>query len=128
MFTFKKSERLCGTKQFAELFASGRSFVVFPYRIVFLEKEADNNPAVLFAVSIPRRRMKRAVDRNKLKRRTREVWRKNKADLIDHFTKHHKKCYVAFIYLENDLVSYQVAERKIKDAINRLIKETSEYF
>ena len=74
---FRKSERLCGDAAIAALF-SGKSkgYTIYPVRAVAGCGMAGAEARVL--VSVPKRRLKLAVDRNRVKRQLREAYRKNK--------------------------------------------------
>ena len=82
-FKLTQAERLCGKKRIDALFTSGNSFIVYPYRIVYRSvSDTDNVPVSMF-VSIPKKRFKRAVKRNLIRRRIKEAYRKNKHILTD---------------------------------------------
>jgi len=80
--TFSKEERLKSQKDIAELFSCGKSLFSYPVKWVYLEKEGDRNPPVRMGVSVSRRRWKRAVDRNRIKRLLREAYRLNKSKIV----------------------------------------------
>ena len=71
--TLRKSERLDRKKVIEKMFAGGsRSFSVFPLRVVYLPVEELEAP-VSILVSVSKRRFKRAVKRNRVKRQIREA-------------------------------------------------------
>ena len=75
--TLHKSERLDKKKVIDKMFSGGaRSFSVFPLRVVYLPVEELEAP-VSILVSVSKRRFKRAVKRNRVKRQIREAYRKN---------------------------------------------------
>ncbi len=82
LHTFKKTERLSKKKEVEELFTTGESFLKFPFRVVYKIKHAVEKFPVRVAISVPKKKIKRAVDRNRIKRLTREAYRLNKAELI----------------------------------------------
>ena len=80
--TLHKSERLDKKKVIDKMFSGGaRSFSVFPLRVVYLPVEELEAP-VSILVSVSKRRFKRAVKRNRVKRQIREAYRKNKHGLL----------------------------------------------
>ena len=80
--TLRKSERLDKKKVIEKMFAGGsRSFSVFPLRVVYLPVEELEAP-VSILVSVSKRRFKRAVKRNRVKRQIREAYRMNKHGLL----------------------------------------------
>ncbi|MEL6358617.1 MAG: ribonuclease P protein component [Bacteroidota bacterium] len=74
--TFKQEERLKSRKRIEELFKEGKAVNLPPLRLLYLPCDELPNHQVLFTVS--KKRFKRAVTRNKLKRRMREAYRLNK--------------------------------------------------
>jgi ribonuclease P protein component len=79
--TFKKVERLHKKKLIKELFEKGSSFYLFPFKVMYKEAPSEvTNSQIL--ISVPKRTFKKAVDRNKIKRRIREAYRLNKENLI----------------------------------------------
>lgn len=98
--TFPKEERLCGQGRIAHLFSNGRSASAYPVRAWALERDLsvrtsgsngpsgeapavdpalEQGPPFRVAFAVPKRRFKKAVDRNRVKRQFREAWRHAKA-------------------------------------------------
>lgn len=119
--TLYKSERLNKKKLIERLFAGGsRSFSVFPLRVVFLSVEEAEAPASIL-VSVSKRRFKRAVKRNRVKRQIREAYRKNKHELCRRLQAADRKLIVSFIYLSDKLADSAEIESKMKLALARII-------
>lgn len=76
--TYPKSEKLKSKKHLDKLFSEGKSVSAFPIKMIYLPIEESENSSNKVGVSVPKRNFKRAVDRIKLKRLLREVYRKNK--------------------------------------------------
>ena len=78
-FTFKRAERLKSRKVIEQLFKQGQSFAQYPLRIVWVEMaEPRSEFPAQFALSVSRKKFKRAVDRNRIRRLVREAYRLNK--------------------------------------------------
>lgn len=129
-FTLPKTERLYLRESISELFANGSSFTAFPYRVVYLIKEETDETrpteerqsrCAIMAVA-PKKRFKHAVDRNHVKRLTRETYRKQKLPLWDALREHHKAIEVAFLYIDNSFISYDETYKVIGKAISRLVR------
>ena len=115
--TFKKSERLCSKKLIKELFDKGSSFYLYPYKVLWLTHESlEKSNQVLF--SVPKRNFKRAVDRNLLKRRMREVYRLNK-----HIISSSKPKFIAYIYTAKEILPYADIELKLIGSLDRLCRK-----
>lgn len=80
MYTFKKEERLCSRKHLDLLFKNGSSFLLYPFRVSYLFVEESTEVIAQVVINVPKKRYKRAVDRNLLKRRIREAYRLNKEE------------------------------------------------
>jgi ribonuclease P protein component len=116
-FTFKKKERVTGEKRVETLFSGGQSFVAYPLRVVFLKMEPTVDlPSVSILISVPKKRIKRAIHRNRLKRLIRETYRLNK-HLIDIKDYH---LDVAFIYVKDEPSDYTSIEKGMQKALNEL--------
>ena len=101
-YTFSKAERLCSKKLIERLFSGGnKSFPAFPLRVVYMSLSADESEAdVSILISVPKKRFKHAVDRNRVKRQVREAYRLNKHILLDalHAQETPQKMVLAWLY------------------------------
>jgi len=121
MKTFSKEERICGKITIDELVAKGKSFNSFPFRIVWLEVK-ESKMAVRVVISVPKRIFKRAVDRNRLKRLTREGYRMNKEILSESLKS--KKVNVLFVYTAKTILEGNEMQEKMVEALTLLAKKT----
>ena len=123
--TFKKAEKLKSRKTIEQLFKEGKSFSIFPFRVLFSFNDAAVNPLQTgFAVSS--KHFKKAVDRNRIKRLMREAYRLQKNDLQNQVKHQQKKLAVFFIYVGNELPEYQFIFDKMGNILNRLTNIISE--
>ena len=105
------------------MFSGGaRSFSVFPLRVVYLPVEELEAP-VSILVSVSKRRFKRAVKRNRVKRQIREAYRKNKHGLLRVLQEEGRQLAVAFIYLSDRLVDSVEIEERMKIALARITEK-----
>lgn len=129
--TFTKTEKLCNKKLIDKLFSKGGSFFNFPFKVVYC-KVADTDkftgpyPAKAL-ITIPKRNFKKAVDRNRIKRLLRESYRKNKSILYEELDSQALKITVAFIFTSKKSPSFDEIEKKIIQAIHRLILDLKEH-
>lgn len=89
-----------------------------------MEMERKTAPASIL-ISVSKRRFKRAVKRNRVKRQIREAYRKNKQPLLDLLQEKEKNLAIAFIYLSDELISSAVIEEKMKIALARICEKLS---
>ncbi|MDD5781018.1 MAG: ribonuclease P protein component [Bacteroidales bacterium] len=82
--TFPKSEHLCRLGEIEKLFSAGsRSATVYPLRLVYRKVKAQpDTPRVKVLLSVAKRRLRHAVDRNRAKRQLRESYRHEKECLL----------------------------------------------
>ncbi len=123
MDTFRKEERLNSKILINQLFEQGAYITIFPFRCVWMEADLASDHLVQMAISVSKKKFKRAVDRNKVKRLIREAYRKNKGVLTEELNRQQKKCILLFIYTGNTIVLYPEFESKIILTLQRLIKE-----
>ncbi len=77
--SFPKKEKLKSEKIIQRLFTEGKHLFKYPIKLVYLSPSDVSMPAqIQIAVSVPKKRFKKAVDRNTLKRRMREGVRAHK--------------------------------------------------
>lgn len=113
-FTLPKVERLNSRILIEKLFTGGsKSLPAFPLRIVYMPVEGDILPIATLLISVPKKRFKRAVKRNRVKRQIREAYRKHKQILIDSLKNSNKKVALAFIWLDNELHDSADVEAKV---------------
>ena len=121
-FTLPKSERLYLREAIGQLFAKGKGFMVFPYRVVYriLPEEDPQEVRVAIMTVAPKKKFKHAVDRNRVKRLTREAYRINKVELHDFLASKNLKLQVAFIYADNHFLTFDETQRRIQQAIKNI--------
>jgi len=115
---FPKSERLRSKKQIEELFSRGTSFTIYPLRVVFLRKPLESKLPNQVLVSIPKKVFKKAVDRNKLKRRIREAYRLNKQVIENGQVGFY--FIIGYIYIGKGIANYETIKDKLKQSLLRL--------
>ena len=124
MQTFSKDERLCSKPLIEKLIQKGNSFNGFPFKISWMEIQESTAP-VKILISVPKRKFKKAVDRNKIKRLIREGYRKNKHLLIDRLEG--KKIIFLLVYVSKTIIDYAETEGKINEVLVRLGNEVKRY-
>lgn len=126
-FTLSKNERLKSRKQIEKLFAEGKSFVVNPFRVYFLVHEPPGIDLGLnFGVGVSSRNFKKAVDRNRIKRLTREAWRLQKNELKEVTISSCKHMNVFFIYTGKELPDFITIKDKVAVALKKLLVKLNE--
>ena len=129
-FTFGRHERLRSRKQIEQLFDKGKSFVVAPFRVYYLVSEMLNAQRsmlnVQFGIGVSSKNFKRAVDRNRIKRLTKEAWRLQKNELKEKVKTSGKQVNVFFIYTGKELPDYATIKDKVAVALKKLANKIDE--
>ncbi len=116
---FKKSERLCSKIRIADLFANGNSFAVYPFRVVWKITSEERKFPVQVAFSVAKRKIRKAVKRNLLKRRIRESYRHHKACLYEKLGD--VSVDMMIIYLSSEVKDYQTIDTAMDKLFEKLI-------
>ncbi|MAY82670.1 MAG: ribonuclease P protein component [Flavobacteriales bacterium] len=119
--SLKKSERLKKRDDIQRLFKKGDSIFEHPIKLYHLSIEKGDEAAGLrFGVSVPKKKFKRAVDRNLLKRRIKEAYRKHNGSLKSLFKEGDHKLLIMPVFLADEIADYSLIEGKIILLLQRL--------
>lgn len=129
-YGLNKYDKLCSPTAIDQLFSRGAdslqpgnifSTMSYPLRAVW-RKDNDRNygAQTQFLISIPKKRLRHAVDRVKMRRRVREAYRLNRHDFNNPDL---GSVDLAFIYVANDLKDYKSIERSVCRILNKIYNE-----
>jgi len=117
-FTFRKEERLCSRQLMTRLYTEGHKLMVFPFSVQWM---VVDGPCQVMIVA-PKRRFHHAVDRNRVRRLTRECYRLRKEQLYDFLAEHHISIVLSLVYVHNDIMSYEQLGHKMDKVLAALEK------
>lgn len=136
-FTYPKTEHLKSRKAIEQLFKSGQSFFIYPYKVVYqlidngqwiidnlgsesVQKANIVHCPLLSGFAVSTKNFKHAVDRNRIKRLGREAFRLNKNTLTQQLTANHQQLQVFFIFTDKKLPDYKLIEPKMQACLKKL--------
>ncbi len=118
-----KKEKLCGVTTIESLFASSWkrdsgvcSHFAFPWKVVWRFNPDRKGHCARFLISVPKKKLKRAVDRVLMRRRGREAYRLNR----DLFPSENCGADVLFIYIADRPLPYEVSAKSVKRILRQL--------
>lgn len=133
-YTLRKSEKLRHKTLVDGLFAHGKSLYEYPLRLnyrILSDKELadsfriDTPPDIglmEMMITVPKKKMKRAVDRVRMRRLIREAYRLNRLELRTQILGNNqiRTLSMAFVYLHHEKTDYATIEKKMQKLLNRL--------
>jgi ribonuclease P protein component len=121
-FTLGKNERLKSRKQIEQLFKEGKTFASSFYFTYYLFSPSSNEDLsfIQFGVGVSGKNFKKAVDRNRIKRLTKEAYRLQKSELQKKLKEKKIKLNIFFIYTANELPDFNKVKENIAVILNRI--------
>lgn len=125
--TLTKAERLYLRDEIKDLFSNGKSFITYPLRVVYLLSDTPpQGVRCSIMIAVPKKRFKRAVKRNRIKRLIRESYRKNKHSWIAYLENNNKFAKIAFTMVGENLPDCKTIENAVKKTLYKIETQTLE--
>jgi ribonuclease P protein component len=121
IYTLGKEERLKSKLTIQGLLENGRTASSFPLKIYWdISPDRFQKYPARVAISVPKRKIKKAVDRNLMKRRIRESYRMNKDLIYDPLREKGIKIVMIVMYLSDEFVSYDNLNTGLRELLSKL--------
>ena len=117
--SFGKEYKLCSRILIDKLFQEGKRLRFDPFSLVYLTGNHEFKTPFQVLISVPKKQFKRAHDRNYVKRRIREILRKNKS-FLDLQQADNNKILLAVVYNFNQQLTFAEMEQKLVAALEKL--------
>ena len=118
--SFPKKERLKSKKLFERVFQDGKPLKQYPLKLIYLRAELTEDVKCQAGMAVPKRRIRKAVKRNRIKRLMREAYRLNKEPI---FNKMLGNYALLFLYLGKEGPEYSEVEGSMKTLLLRFLNE-----
>lgn len=117
-----KAERIHSRLVVESLFSSrNASIAVYPLRIVWtIDESTEGTAPASILVSVPKKRMHHAVDRNRMKRMAREAYRLNKQILLSRLEGSGRHVDIAFICIADNVPTSNQISKSVVKALARI--------
>lgn len=121
--SLNKSQRIKKRDDIKKLFSSANSLFEYPFKAYyFIEAREEEKAGLKFGISVPKRKFKKAVDRNLIKRRSKEAFRLHQTDLGRALIARGETLWIMPVYIADELLDYQEIEAKIILILQRLLQ------
>lgn len=121
--TFHKQERLSGKKAIDLLFAKGKGSSIAPLKLIIKTSLSTQIYPARTMFVVPKKKFKRAHDRNLLKRRMREAYRINKNSFYASLNDKGLKVSCAFLYTNGKPDTYAVIEKALIELLSQSVNK-----
>ena len=127
-FTFKKEERLCSRRLIDQLYEEGHRLMAFPFSVQWLivpnlsPLTSHPSPCQVLIIA-PKRKFKHAVDRNRVRRLTRECYRLRKPAVYAFLEEHGISIVFSMVYIHNEILTFEQLGKKMDKLMEALEKD-----
>lgn len=122
-FNFPKTQKLCSRDSITQVFSHGKTFMSYPLQFRYLPADT---PETRIMVSAPKKRFKRAVVRNRLKRLMREAYRLNRHNLCGEQPDAQTGIYIVCCYVGQPDARFAAVEQAMIKGLQHIAQNTGQ--
>jgi len=119
-YTLGKDEKLKSKILIEQLFAYGNHVKSFPFRLIYLQTNHGSEFPMQVGFSVPKRNVKLAVNRIRIKRLMREAYRKNKHSFAENLNEQY---LFMFIYMAKEEINYAELALNIEKVCTKFLNK-----
>lgn len=120
MNSFPSTERIKSKLVLEKVYNEGLVLKSYPLKIKYLELDFKVGSNLQIVISVPKRIVKKAIARNRIRRQLKEIYRMNKAALLAHYSDQKQGLALFLIYTGKEKYSFEHLEKKLKELISKL--------
>jgi ribonuclease P protein component len=124
--TFSKKERLSSKILIDEVFEKGKKFKSYPFIATYLTQDSSESnwdSKVKVVITVPKRKVKFANKRNRVRRQIKEAYRLNKSEFYTELEEKNTNLALFLIYIGKEKEEYSFIDKKIKLLLTDLVKQ-----
>lgn len=121
--TYGKDQKLKSVLVFDRVFAEGEKIKAFPILARHTTSSFDANVPFQVATTVSKRRFRKAVSRNRIKRLMREAWRLEKHRLETDWTKGDPQGALVLIYVGREVPTFENCADTIRKIVDVLLEK-----
>ncbi|MEX1002875.1 MAG: ribonuclease P protein component [Crocinitomicaceae bacterium] len=120
MATFPSTERIKSKKLLDTVYKEGEVIKQYPFILRYLKVDFEKGGGVQIVIAIPKKTIKKAVKRNRLRRQIKEIYRHNKSNLLSQFKEKNKGLALFLVYTGKGDEDYHHLENKLTLLLKKL--------
>ena len=120
LYSFSKNERIKSNKEISRIFNCGIFLFTKNISLVYLCSKDTDQKFNQIAVSVPKKKFKSAVKRNKIKRQIKEAYRLNKSIIYNYSDKNSIWFKMVFVYKSKFIPTYKTIDSEVIELLKKM--------